>query len=323
MAWISAAVAIGGALLQSEASGDAADTAAASANRATESQFQMFNTQNRQQAPYRDAGYSALGALLGGFGLQGEMAADGTKKPTMEDARAIALQKHVAQFGRGYSSESDQALIAAQEERDYQQLLAEYNAKVAASGVASAQDSTTGGVPLGYFSHQFNANDLNDTLAPNYAFMRDQGLGATANQLNVSGGNLSGNALQGINTFAQNYAGNAYQNAFNNYTANQSNIFNRLSTIAGLGSAANQQSSALAGTLAPSIANSQIAGGQAQAAGIVGGANALAGGANNAMGWYQLGNLTNQGGGGSNYNAAGTFQPYYSGLDSSGGPAYG
>lgn len=92
-----------------------------------------------------------------------------------------------------------------------------------------------------YLTHQFDATDLAKGLAPNYNFMLQQGQMANQRAANVGGGALSGNTLQGLNQFTQNYAGNAYQNAFNNYQQQRQNIFNTLSNIAGMGQTANAQ----------------------------------------------------------------------------------
>jgi hypothetical protein len=92
-----------------------------------------------------------------------------------------------------------------------------------------------------YLTHQFDANDLNSGLAPNYQFMLGQGQMANQRAANVGGGALSGNTLTGLNRYTQDYAGNAYQNAFNNYNTQRNNIYNTLSGIAGMGSTANQQ----------------------------------------------------------------------------------
>jgi hypothetical protein len=142
-----------------------------------------------------------------------------------------------------------------------------------------------------YFNSQFNASDLNSQLAPNYTFQLNQGLGAMKNAENLGGGVLSGDTLRSLNNYAQNYAGNAYQQAFNNYTANQQNIYNRLAGIAGLG----QQSSTAAATGSPSfsqgIAGTIAGAGTALAGGQVGSANAITGALNNGMGWYMLNNL--------------------------------
>ncbi len=145
--------------------------------------------------------------------------------------------------------------------------------------------------PGGSALHQFDANDLKSNLAPNYQFQLDQGIGATKNLANSTGGLISGNALKGINDYAQNYAGNAYQQAFNNYNAGQTNIFNRLSSIAGLGQTANQTTANAGQNAATASGNYLTGGAAAQAAGLVGGASAITQGANNAIGWNYLSSL--------------------------------
>ncbi len=162
------------------------------------------------------------------------------------------------------------------------------------------------------FTHSFDANDLKTSLAPNYKFQLDQGLGAVKNAGNLQTGLLSGNAIKGVNDYAQNFAGNAYQQAFNNYSANQTNIFNRLSNIAGLGQTANANVGSQGTTLAGNMGNAQMAAGAAQAAGTIGGANALSGGANNALGWYSLPSILNMGG--SSGGGVGASIPAYTGA---------
>ena len=98
-----------------------------------------------------------------------------------------------------------------------------------------------------YLQHQFNAQDLAAGLAPNYDFMLQQGQMANQRAANVGGGALGGNALTGLQRYTQDYAGNAYQNAFNNYQTQRNNIYNTLAGIAGMGQTANQQAIA-AGT---------------------------------------------------------------------------
>ena len=111
------------------------------------------------------------------------------------------------------------------------------------------------GTGSGYLTNQFNNQDLNAQLAPNYAFQLQQGLGQARNAANVGGGLLSGNTLQGLNTYAQNYAQGAYQNAFNNYQTQRQNIYSNLSNQAGIGQTANQQLSSLGGQLANTYGN--------------------------------------------------------------------
>lgn len=145
--------------------------------------------------------------------------------------------------------------------------------------------------PEGYFNHQFDANDLNDHLAPNYEFMREQGSSAVANHANAMGG-LGGNSLTAISKWNNDYAQNAYQQAFQNYNAQRGDIFNRLASIAGLGQTAGSNATTGASTFAGNIANSQIGAGNATAAGYVGTGNAITGAANNYMGWNYLNRIS-------------------------------
>src|SRR5712664_169062 len=145
---IIAAVTLGAGLIGAGAAESAAGTQASAADRATASQRQMFDTINQQNAPWLQAGQTALG------------------------------------------------------------------------DIAARKDQ---------FTHQFTAEDLKSNLSPSYNFMLQQGLGATQNALNVGGGNISGNTMRGMTKFAEDYASTGYQQAFENYTANQTNIFNRLS----------------------------------------------------------------------------------------------
>ena len=147
--------------------------------------------------------------------------------------------------------------------------------------------------PGGSLTHQFDASDLNANMAPNYQFIKDQGMGAVNNQASVGGGLVGGNALKGIADYSNNLAGNAYQQAYNNYNTNQSNIFNRLSTIAGMGQASGANSATGASAFSNGIANTTSAAGTAAAGGAVGTANALTSGINNATGMNYLGSLMN------------------------------
>ena len=122
----------------------------------------------------------------------------------------------------------------------------------------------------------FGPEQLQSNLAPNYQFMLNQGLGAQSQAMNVGGG---GSNINTANTkFAEDYASNAYQNAFNNYQTQQSNIFNRLASVAGIGSNAVSGLSNLATGTASNITQLGVGGAQATAAGITGSANAISSG---------------------------------------------
>ena len=128
----------------------------------------------------------------------------------------------------------------------------------------------------GYFTKPFTSADLIANLDPSYQFMREQGLGATGQAMNVGGGGSNVNLARG--KFAEEYAKTGAQQAFANYSANQSNIYNRLASIAGIGQAG--QTAVNAAGIGATNAIGQLGVGAAGAigAGQVGAANAYAGG---------------------------------------------
>jgi len=145
----------------------------------------------------------------------------------------------------------------------------------------------TGLANSGYLTANPTMNDLTQ-LMPNYQFGLTQGLGQVNAAQNAGGGYLSGNELQGANQFAQNYAGNALQNAFNNYQVNRSNVVSNVNALTGVGQQANQTvANAAAGTSA-NVSNTLSSIGNAQAAGTMGQANAYAGGLNNISNYAML-----------------------------------
>ena len=139
----------------------------------------------------------------------------------------------------------------------------------------------------GYLTNQFNNQDLNANLAPNYAFQLGQGQQATAQMQNASGGAMSGNTAKALQDYTQNYAGTAYQNAFSNYQNQRGNISAIDIANANLGLAgATGSANATLGT-STNIANLGIGAANATAAGITGSAAANAAGtigASNAYG---------------------------------------
>jgi hypothetical protein len=145
---------------------------------------------------------------------------------------------------------------------------------------------------LPYFTQQapsykpFTAEDLKTNLAPNYEFMKNQGLGATGQAMNVGGGGSNVNLAR--TKFAEDYASNAYQNALNNYMqqqaqgfnqgqTQQTNIYNRLASLAGIGQTAQNQAQSLGTSTAANIGQLGIGGASALGAGQIGAANAMAG----------------------------------------------
>jgi hypothetical protein len=246
---VSAGASLIGSAMSADAAESAADTQAAAADRQLAEQRRIFEIQNKQQAPFRGAGYSALNTI--GTMLPGEF--------TRYDAEGMPI-------GTGSGS--------------------------------------------GYLTQQFTNQDLNNYLAPNYAFNLEQGQGAVRNLANSSGGLIGGNAIRGVQDYTQNFAGNAYNNAFNQFQTQRGNIYNTLAGIAGIGQTATNQTGANATNYGTNVANLDVGAANARAAGTVGAANAYSGGIQNAGNMYMLSNLLGQ---------RGTVPGYTGGYSSGGG----
>jgi len=165
------------------------------------------------------------------------------------------------------------------------------------------------GLGSGYFTREFTNQDLNANLAPNYAFQLEQGQGGVRNLANSAGGLIGGNAIRGIQDYTQNFAGNAYQQAFGNFQGQRSNIYNTLAGIAGFGQTANQTTANLSGNTANAVSSLGVGAANAGAAGTIGTVNAIGGGLNTLGNMAYMNKLLGQGG----------TIPGYTGGSSSGG----
>lgn len=118
--------------------------------------------------------------------------------------------------------------------------------------------------------------------SPAYAFQSEQGRQGTLNGDTSGAGALSGAAQKDLMSFNQEFANSSFNNAFNQYTTTQNNIYSRLAGLVQSG----QNAAANTGQQGTSLAQSQASGiagaGAALAGGTVGAANAYTGALNNA-----------------------------------------
>jgi hypothetical protein len=108
---------------------------------------------------------------------------------------------------------------------------------------------------------------------PGFEFGLNQGTGAAGQTMNVGGG--GSNVDLARRKFAIDYATNV---GLPQYMTQQTNIYNRLASLAGIGQTAQGQSNQLAQTTAGNIGQLGIGGASAIGAGQIGAANAMAGG---------------------------------------------
>lgn len=120
---------------------------------------------------------------------------------------------------------------------------------------------------------QFSLADF--TADPGYQFRLQQGQEALTNQRSALGGQLSGATLKDLTNYSQGMASQEFNDAYNRFRTNQSDVYGRLAQQAG-------QGAQVAGNLASlgmgegGASSSDIVGaGNASAAGLVGGINAI------------------------------------------------
>jgi hypothetical protein len=164
---------------------------------------------------------------------------------------------------------------------------------------------TLGGMmaPGGQLNTPFNASMMAQS-DPGYQFQEQQGQNALARSAAASGLTGSGGTLKAAMRYNQDYANTAYNNAFNQYQTQNTNTFNRLSTVMGMGQQAgeyagnvgtqaaqyggniNTGAAQYAGTLnntaADNVANNQIQAGVYSGNAAIGAGNATAQGDMNA-----------------------------------------
>lgn len=165
-----------------------------------------------------------------------------------------------------------------------------------------------------YLTQQFASEEaLAPYLDPSMAFRMKYGTQATERLANVGQGALSGNTLRGLTEFGQGLASTEYGNAFNRAQTERANIYNTLANIAGMGQNAVNAGVQAGQATAQNIGTLGVGGAQAQAAGMVGAANAYGGAAQNVGNMFYLSQLMKP-----NPSTTGG-QGYFGGLQASGG----
>jgi hypothetical protein len=162
------------------------------------------------------------------------------------------------------------------------------------AGSTAANALATDLLPGGQLNTPFTAATM-ATMSPGYQFQLQQGTSAMNRQAAAAGLSGSGGTMKALDQYNQNFAGTAYNNAFNQYTAQNQNLFANLNSQAQQGQAASTTAAnlgvgtaeygagmnyAAANTTAQNtlsaanyLANTQIGAGNAQAQGDTGAAN--------------------------------------------------
>lgn len=322
---IGAVGAIGGAAIGAVGSNAAAGTQADAANNAAALQHQdaqaalqfqkdQYSTSQANFAPWLSAGRGGLVNLSNLLGIPmsgpGTTASGGSANPNPAGGPVSPIggpRRPVSQLMRAgnFSFDPSSDMRYANEN----------GVPTITRGTATAPQSTSlsslinpslgaTGSLMQPFSDKFTApTDVTEQNDPGYKFRLSQGLEALQNSAAARGNLLSGNTAKAINDYAQNSAsseyGNVYnrslgeyQQRFNQFQIGQSDKYNRLAALSGIGqTTAGQLSSAgqaASGNISNILLNSGAQIGQnlnnagaARASGYAGVSNALTGGMNN------------------------------------------
>lgn len=303
--------AIGSAAIGADAAEDAARTQAGAGAAASQVQREMFDITREQQRPFMESGYGSLSELNRLLGITPQTAggeAPGTPTGAQQWDQSNGVMHGGAWLppdvnlvstdgGRGRYYDvmldgqrigglvpggpsgrfvHDGAPIPSPRERFATQQPAQGDTP---STPATPSQPTTGGtgLPTGYLTQTFGPEQFRAGMDPGYQWRLQQGAQGVMNTAAAGSGSLSGPALKALMEYNQGAASQEYGAAFDRFQTQQGNIFQRLSSIAGLGQNAaagvGNQAVATGGNIGANI----VGAGNAAAAGQIGAANAYGG----------------------------------------------
>jgi hypothetical protein len=308
--WAAAGAAVAGvgsAAMSADAAKDAARTQQQGAAAASDVQRDMFDISRVLQQPFIQSGYGANDVLsrlmglapggAGGSGAAGGRLAGGginpnaagmpdwqqylidnpdvAGNPTFAKNPALHYERHGRHEGRNVPKFQESTAGAGGGEIDPE--------------TGYAKDNT--GLDTGFLTQLFGPEQFKAGMDPGYAWRLQQGAQGVMNTAAAGSGSLSGPALKALMEYNQGAASQEYGAAFNRFQTQQGNIFQRLTSMAGLGQNAaagvGNQAVATGGNIGANI----VGGANAAAAGQVGAANAWGGALSDlgaVGGWYAM-----------------------------------
>ena len=154
---------------------------------------------------------------------------------------------NAANIGQGAADRASQL-----QQNQYDQTRADL-APYRAAGTNALAQLTAGTAPGGQFTKSFGMSDFQQD--PGYGFRMSEGLKALDRTAAARGGLLSGATLKGAQRYGQNLGSQEYQNAFNRYQTNRSNLINPLQSLAGVGQTSTNQGIAAGQNFATNVGN--------------------------------------------------------------------
>ena len=210
-----------------------------------------------------DAAAGAAGAGAAGTGMfQQLMAATGLSEKQLmglgsAGISSLASLYGASQIGKAARTAADIGAGAtdratALQQSQYDQTRADL-APYRAAGTNALAQLTAGTAPGGQFTKSFGMSDFEQD--PGYGFRMSEGLKALDRSAAARGGLLSGATLKGAQRYGQDLGSQEYQNAFNRYQTNRSNLLNPLQSLAGIGQTSTNQGISAGQNYATNVGN--------------------------------------------------------------------
>ena len=279
MSWVAAAVIGGSTILNYMGSQNAADAQANAANQANGTQWAMYNQNRLDNAPWRQAGGSAINRLsmLMGF--------DPTGTGTAGTPAVAGTAGYWTGGGQGHYTHGNDWVEGGGGQGSW------VPGTPGTDAIPGTPAYNTTDPGFGSLSQKFNMSDF--TQDPGYQFRLAEGQKALDRSAASKGMNLSGAQLKASQSYGQNMGSQEYGNAYNRFNNDQSTLYNRLAGISGIGQTANGQTQMSGMNAANNVAQNQLGAGNAAAAGIMGGVNAISNGVNQGINWNNSKNMWN------------------------------
>lgn len=300
-----AAAAVGGAVISSDASSSAANKQQASTQKGIDEQSREFGVTQSQTAPYRSAGNSALATLSGLLGNSGTVP---LTQDNFNGAAYLAANPDVAADAHYGSNPYQHYLDYGQGEISGGKRTLGFDMPTAASAAAPI------GAP-GDLTRKFGISDFwsDPVVQASYQSGLDLGTKALRNAAPLTTGLDSGAAMKELTKFGTDYTGNMAAGSQARFVGDQTNTFNKLAAVAGIGQTAVGQTTAAGTNTANNISQMITAQGNAGAASSLAKGNAYSGGINSIANWWQQQNMVNQmtnnGVGNGYYGGSGSYNP--------------
>jgi hypothetical protein len=280
MSWTAVAIA-GAAVVGGVASNQASKRQAGAANDATGAQLAMFDQTQANLQPWMQGGQAARMRLsdLMGMDSSPRLTSVGDAGTTFNPALINDPEYYNAWqdiFGGPNQGRSDKWSEEDLSRQIRDRLPASYLKKLSGP---SSPDS-------GMLMKPFGMEDFKES--PAYQFNLQQGQKAIEKAAAKRGTYYAPSTLQDISKFSQGMASNEFNNAYGQYNQNMKNIWDRLYSLSGSGQNAAANVGGFGTTVAGQVGENMIGAGNAQAAGTVGGANALTGGVNNYLNYSMM-----------------------------------